>query len=189
MTEGKKCSVCGEILVAQQTVPATGHVNTTTTTVDATCTEAGSITVTCDDCGATVSEEAIAATGHDTTTTKVDATCTKDGSITVTCKVCGATVSTETIKATGHTYVDGTCKCGAKDPNYVPPHEHNFVEGSCECGEEDPNYVAPTEPGEDKGIDKTYIIIAAAAAALILVIVIVCIVKSKSGLSLKYFGY
>ena len=40
------------------------HTNTTTTTVEATCTVAGSVTVTCDDCGATVSTEEIAALGH-----------------------------------------------------------------------------------------------------------------------------
>lgn len=43
------------------------HANTTTTTVDATCTEAGSITVTCDDCGETISTEEIPALNHDYT--------------------------------------------------------------------------------------------------------------------------
>lgn len=42
------------------------HTNKTTTTVDATCTEAGSTTVTCDDCGTTVSTTPIAALGHTT---------------------------------------------------------------------------------------------------------------------------
>ncbi len=42
-----------------------------------------------------------------------------------------------------HEFKEGSCECGEKDPNYVPPHEHTFVEGSCECGEKDPNYVAP----------------------------------------------
>ena len=44
-----------------------------------------------------------------------------------------------------HEYVEGECRCGEVDPNYVPPHEHNFVEGKCECGESDPNYVPPHE--------------------------------------------
>lgn len=43
---------------------ACAHENQTTTTVDATCTKNGSTTVTCDDCGATVSTEEIPATGH-----------------------------------------------------------------------------------------------------------------------------
>ena len=47
------------------------HTNTTTNTVDATCTAAGSTTVTCADCGKTVSTEVIEATGHD----YVDGTC------------------------------------------------------------------------------------------------------------------
>ena len=42
-----------------------------------------------------------------------------------------------------HEYVEGECRCGEVDPNYVPPHVHNFVEGKCECGEVDPNYVPP----------------------------------------------
>ncbi len=44
--------------------PPCQHTNTTTKTVDATCTEDGSTTVTCNDCGETVSEETISATGH-----------------------------------------------------------------------------------------------------------------------------
>jgi len=43
--------------------PACEHTNTTTTTVDATCTENGSTTVTCDECGKIISEETIKA-GH-----------------------------------------------------------------------------------------------------------------------------
>ena len=27
-----------------------------------------------------------------------------------------------------HTFVDGKCACGAKDPDYVPPHEHAYAE-------------------------------------------------------------
>ena len=102
------------IIVYAPVVEECTHENTTTTTVDATCTVDGSITVTCDDCGEIISTEVIDATGHvDTTTTTVDATCTVDGSITVTC-ACGEIISTEVIDATGHvdtttTTVDATC--------------------------------------------------------------------------------
>ena len=48
--------------------PSCEHTNTTTTTVDATCTEAGSTTVTCDDCGETVSTEEIDKLVYDMTT-------------------------------------------------------------------------------------------------------------------------
>ena len=90
------------------------HTNTTTTTIDATCTVAGSITVTCDDCSIVISTTPISATGHqNTTTTTIDATCTVEGSITVTCNDCGATVSSESIPTIDHNYVDGTCsECG-----------------------------------------------------------------------------
>ena len=46
--------------------PACEHTNKTTTTVDATCTEAGVTTVTCVDCGETISEETVDALGHTT---------------------------------------------------------------------------------------------------------------------------
>ncbi|MBE6768920.1 MAG: hypothetical protein E7549_08480 [Ruminococcaceae bacterium] len=90
------------------------HENTTTTTVEATCTTDGSVTVTCDACGEVISTEVIPATGHvNTTTTTVEADCVNDGSITVTC-ACGEVISTEVIPATGHvntttTTVDADC--------------------------------------------------------------------------------
>ena len=52
------------------------HDHTTRTETPATCTQDGSVTVTCDDCGAVLSTEAVPATGHDY----------KDGK----CTVCGA---------------------------------------------------------------------------------------------------
>ena len=51
------------------------HENTTTTTVEVTCTTDGSTTVTCDDCGAVVSSEIVTATGH----SYVDGTCSACG--------------------------------------------------------------------------------------------------------------
>ena len=41
-----------------------------------------------------------------------------------------------------HEFVEGECKCGEKDPNYVPPHTHEWSEATCteaqkcECGQE-----------------------------------------------------
>jgi len=58
--------------------PSCEHTNTIKTTVDATCTEPGSVTVTCDDCGETVSTEEIAALGHTT----------ENG----TCEICGEVI-------------------------------------------------------------------------------------------------
>ena len=57
-TTAQTCTVCGTELVA-----ATGHVNTTTTTVDATCTTPGSTTVTCA-CGEVVSTTEIPVIAH-----------------------------------------------------------------------------------------------------------------------------
>lgn len=60
--------------------------------VPATCTEDGSKTVVCEDCGETLSTEVIPATGHsfgDWTVTK-EATCFEDGEETCTCSVCQA---------------------------------------------------------------------------------------------------
>ena len=114
LTAGKKCSVCGDILVAQEEIKALGHTEKTDVeTKAATCTEAGytKTTVTCTVCGETISEttEEIKALGHTEKTdveTK-DATCTEAGytKTTVTCTVCGETISetTEEIKALGHT--------------------------------------------------------------------------------------
>ena len=60
--------------------------------VPATCTEDGSKTVVCEDCGETISTEVIPATGHsfgDWTVTK-EAACFEDGEETRTCSVCQA---------------------------------------------------------------------------------------------------
>lgn len=52
------------------------HTNTSTTTVDATCTAPGSVTVTCDDCGEIISETEIPAIGHNF---QEDGTCANCG--------------------------------------------------------------------------------------------------------------
>ena len=83
-----------------------------TVTVNATCTENGSITTTCTGCGES-SVEVIEALGHNYECVETAATCAKDGSKVYTCTNCEDTY-TEVIPATGkHTYqsvkVDATC--------------------------------------------------------------------------------
>lgn len=67
------------------------HTNTSTVTVEATCTEDGSVTTVCDDCGAELSVEKIPAKGHtEEVRDAKEATCTEDGYTGDTyCSVCG----------------------------------------------------------------------------------------------------
>ena len=88
---------------------------------DATCTSPK----TCE-CGATEGE----ALGHNAIEVFGKApTCTEPGQTNfVYCDVCGENLSTaKEIAPLGHTFVEGKCKCGAEDPNYVPPHEHSYT--------------------------------------------------------------
>ena len=82
LTDGKKCSVCEEILVAQETIPALGHTEETVKGSAATCTESGLTDgKKCSVCDEILLEQQpIAALGHNVV--KVDgkaATCTTDG--------------------------------------------------------------------------------------------------------------
>lgn len=78
------------------------HTQTQETVVNATCTEKGSKTVTCEVCGETISAEEISALGHsEGEAVRVEPSCYKDGSVTVSCTVCGEQLSKETIAATG----------------------------------------------------------------------------------------
>ena len=64
LTEGKKCDRCGEILVAQEVIPALGHAYESVVTAP-TCTENGYTTHTCANCGDSYITDEIPALGHD----------------------------------------------------------------------------------------------------------------------------
>ena len=110
-----------------------------TVTTEATCTEPGTQTRSCTECGAEKTET-IPAVGHsyedgvctacgakqpcaehtwDDGKVTLDPTCTAKGEKTFTCTVCGAT-KTEPVDTVDHTYEDGVCTvCGAKQSALV----------------------------------------------------------------------
>ncbi len=126
LTDGSRCSVCGEILTAQETVPALGHSHTSTV-IAPTCTEQGYTTYTCH-CGDSYIGDYVDALGHKESDWIIDtnATCTENGSKHTVCTVCKATVKTEVIPALGHSHTSAvtaptcteqgyntyTCHCG-----------------------------------------------------------------------------
>ena len=63
ISDGKKCSVCHETLVAQEEIPALGHDYSESITKDASCTEEGLKTFSCNNCSDTY-EEVINTSGH-----------------------------------------------------------------------------------------------------------------------------
>lgn len=73
---------------------------------EASCTETGKRVQKCTECGETIKEESIPATGHtpDSKWTIIkEPTCTESGEQVQNCKVCGNPANTETIDPTGHT--------------------------------------------------------------------------------------
>ena len=110
LTEGQKCVLCGEVVVAQTEIPANGHTERVIPGTAATCTLPGVTDGTdCSVCGIVLTTpEFIAALGHtEEIIPAVDATCTETGLTEgKKCTVCGEIlVAQETVAALGHTAV------------------------------------------------------------------------------------
>ena len=152
------CDICGEIVTCL-------HLNKTTITTPAKCTETGSTKVTCDDCGEIVSEIELNALGHDEVAHNAkEPTCTEVGyDAYVTCSRCDYTTKGEDKPATGHTegkwVVDEAATCteaGRKHlvcancsvtmrDEVIDATGHNYVNYVCsKCDAKDPN--KPADP-------------------------------------------
>jgi hypothetical protein len=114
LTEGKKCSVCGDIIVKQEVIPALDHKYEATETKP-TCTDAGFTTYDCTACGYSYTSDDVDALGHSWT----EATCE-------TAKTCDRCKATEG-DALGHNWLDATteaprtCRiCGLTEGDRLP---------------------------------------------------------------------
>ncbi len=122
-TEGKHCSVCKKVLVAQEVVAATGHTEVIDAAIEVTCTTAGKTEGKhCSVCNTVlIAQEEAPAAGHswnETYTVDKPASCTEKGSESIHCKNCNETKDSREIPATGHVYKDGKCEsCGIAKPS------------------------------------------------------------------------
>jgi len=115
LTEGKHCSVCGEILVAQTVVPVKAH-SYKTEVVAPSCTEGGFTSYVCSVCGDSYIGDEVDALGHDYDAEVVEPTCTEGGFTSYVCSVCGDNYIGDETPAKGHDYdaevVEPTCTEG-----------------------------------------------------------------------------
>ena len=127
LTDGKKCAYCGEVTIAQQVIPATGH-SVVSMDMSATCTSPGySGGEQCAVCGEIFVEPTeIPATGHTYTAVVTEPTCIEQGYTIYTC-FCGDLYIGDYVDATGHSYtaeiIEPTCT------------EDGYTTYSCFCGD------------------------------------------------------
>ena len=142
------CAVCGDSYVGDE-VPALGHdFGEWAVTKAATCTEKGEQTRACARCGEKETRE-LAALGHDYQTAVTAPTCTEAGFTTYTCARCGDSYTGDEVAKLDHDFKDGVCtRCGAEDPDYVPPEPFRFDD----VKDESQYYYAPVYWAVDREI-------------------------------------
>ena len=136
LTDGAKCSVCGKILTAQETIPALGHSYDSVVTAPD-CENGGYTTYTCA-CGDSYVADHTAALGHAPEVIKgYAATCTATGlTDSAKCSICGKILTAqETIPALGHSY----------DSVVTAPDCENggYTTYTCACGDSYVDTVVP----------------------------------------------
>ena len=174
LTEGKHCSVCNEVLVAQTVVPAKGHTEVIDAAVEPTCTKTGLTEGKhCSVCNEVlVAQTVVPAKGHtEVIDAAVEPTCTKTGLTEGKhCSVCNEVlVAQNVVPANGHTEVidaavEPTCtKTGLTEGKHCSvcnevlvaqtivdklPHDfgNNLEYCANGCGTKNPNYVPPYNP-------------------------------------------
>ncbi len=167
LTEGRHCSVCGEVTLAQTEMEPLGH-SEETVTLDPTCTADGSTIVSCTVCNEVLSTTAIPANGHGMEMiAEKAATCTEDGyTMHYYCEVCDTYFVDEAgvyplplqyfvTPALGHKVefrdeVHATCEgSGTLEHYYCNRCERSFFDAECQ-------YEAPEEYLTVSPIGHTY---------------------------------
>ncbi|MCQ2462395.1 MAG: DUF4091 domain-containing protein [Clostridia bacterium] len=111
LTEGKKCSLCGQVITAQQTVKKKDHNwGEGKVTSQPTCKAEGVRTFTCRDCPETKTEK-IPTVPHSYSHSVVNPTCTEKGYTLHKCALCGSEYKDNYTDATGHVFADGSDTC------------------------------------------------------------------------------
>lgn len=113
LTDGKKCSVCGEVLVEQTEIAKLTH-SYKSVVITPTCTTSGYTIYTCSVCKYTYKANETAKLGHSMGSFIVveQSTCTENGIEIAECSRCDYSKTNE-LSATGHNYEDGVCtSCG-----------------------------------------------------------------------------
>jgi len=139
-TEGKHCSVCNEVLVAQTEVKATGHKEVVDKAVAATCTTGGKTEGKhCSVCNTVLMMQGdIPALGHKEVTDKaVAATCTTAGKTEGKhCSVCNTVLVAQTeVKALGHKFDKESATDAYKATDATCTDKATFYKSCSVCGE------------------------------------------------------